>query len=207
MSNYNLKISDRHNILKSLPFNDGVEAVIYAPTSEGFKKHEIKYVRFVDGVLELKGESLQYDEWFKSQMNLSSASRITSRHNLYTIEDIYEDTIMFAKKLVEESLIELADNLELKILRDEKVTHEEILNISSNLVEFTRDKNIEINGLQQDCNNLNSELEEVHSQIGNVISCINNEKNDKIDYEYLNKVINSLQNIRDDNFKYKEKLV
>ena len=206
---YKLNLDEKKYILKSMIESNSLDciAVIYAHQSkvEECLKQTVQFVKRNDeGEFLIKSNSLYYS-WYKTS-NFDSICRLTSRHNLYDINSIKKEIIMLARVLDQEGLIKLSDELELKILRDEKFTTQEVLDLVDNIKSVLLDEKHSYEDVSSELDEAKEMASNVEDDIDNLISCINNDKNDKIDYEYLNEIVHALGKIKHGDYTHKEKL-
>lgn len=202
-ADYKLTIKDKYNIFLNLP--DTAIAVVFAyeSYSEYSKlKSDIKYVRYSDD------EKLEVltgcSDWYTSQMELESLSKITSRHNLYLVDKLKKDVIMLAKILSEEGFKILADELELKLQRNENLDNQDILNLITSIIDFTHGKTTLLEKANENIGELKDDLNDINIGLNDMILNINKDVENKIDSDYIKKIAKNLERVLSGNYKVKE---
>lgn len=202
-ADYKLTIKDKYNIFLNLP--DTAIAVVFAYESntEYTKlKSDIKFVRYSsDEKLEVMTGC---SDWYTSQMELESLSKLTSRHNLYLVDKLKKDVIMLAKILSEEGFKILADEMELKLQRNENINNQDILNLITSIIDFTHGKTSLLEKANENIEDLEDDLNDINIGLNDVITNINKDVDNKIDSDYIKNITKNLERILSGNYQVKE---
>lgn len=176
---------------------DGVlYAYHYAMISDKkYSKYEdtdIRYVRIEDGVINVRNWSILADafsnEWYKSQQDFDSFCRLTSRHSYYTYNEIMEQFMTFARTLYVDGLLILANDLERKLVNGDELTHQELIDLVTNVEENVLDLKKDYEDEKRRCENLENTNGDIYIKLDNIVEFIDENIDKCIDRDILSKI-------------------
>lgn len=153
---------------------------------------DIRYVRIEDGVINVRNWSILTDafsnEWYKSQQDFDSFCRLTSRHSYYTYNEIMEQFMTFARTLYVDGLLILANDLERKLVNGDELTHQELIDLVTNVEENVLDLKKDYEDEKRRCDNLENINGDIYIKLDNIVEFIDENIDKCIDRDILSKI-------------------